>query len=87
MTINLDEWKLLDENIRNRGEISTEIEMFLKQNKDKAFTIKEIREVLKKKFPSYNPKISVILNTLKNYKIVEHKSPYWKIKSEGEKLC
>lgn len=54
---------------------------FLENNKNEAFTCKEIAEKLNKR----NDYISSILNKLKACELIEHKQPYWAFKSKEQK--
>ena len=69
---------------RRLGVRAREIEIFLKNNKNNAYTITEILDYLKKEFGwDLSKKISGMLRTLEKLEIVEHKSPYWKIKERS----
>lgn len=84
MTITLEEFKLLEPVYNRKGEVSVKVELFLKDNRDKAFTTKEIDDYLKSVFLNRSFHASVVLHHLRRKGIVEHKSPYWKIKEENK---
>ena len=90
MSINLNEWKLLEPSSKGFGVKSRAIEIFLKENNENAFTEKEIFEAIKEHFKDCKDEkrghsnLSTILNGLCKRGKIEHKRPYWKIKESEE---
>ena len=90
MPINLVEWESMIKSSKGFGIKSRAIEIFLRNNKEHAYTVKEIYENIKQNWKSDITEkrglacVTQLLTVLHKNKVVENKVPYWKIKELEE---
>jgi len=74
MPITEKEWNLMEFDDVGFGIRTRDVQIFLKKNKDNAYTINEIS----KEINNSAKNVAGILSKLKIRGIVEHRKPYWR---------